>query len=345
MVVSEGQLAGRDLSPYDVVALCNVAQFTEAEVAVLEDFLKQGGGVVVFGGDQVVPDNYNRLLFADGSGILPAAIGPSVGDASKKEAGMAFKPLGYRHEILSEFAGQPERVTSMLTRVKTWQFHKLKVPPESAAKVVMTFDNDDPAIVEAPRQRGVVIQVATSADSGWTNWPSFPSFVPVMEKVFLEAASGRMSERNVKVGQPLDQALPGSGGAAAVTVVTPAPGGKTMTSRLQSAGGVSLLHFEDTEWSGPYQVKIGPPLAMESTFAANPDPAESDPAKLDRAGLVEAVPGWNFAYMTNWKELTGNAQAVSRKGELHRPLLYMLLAFLLIESYLAWRFGHNVPGV
>ena len=40
------------------------------------------------------------------------------------------------------------------------------------------------------------------------------------------------------------------------------------------------------------------------------------------------MPGWTFAYMTNWKELTGNAAAVGRKGELHRPLLYALLAFL-----------------
>ncbi len=65
----------------------------------LDDFLKQGGGVVVFGGDQVVADNYNRLLYADGKGLLPAAIGPSVGDAAKKEGGFFFNPLGYRHPI------------------------------------------------------------------------------------------------------------------------------------------------------------------------------------------------------------------------------------------------------
>ena len=104
---------------------------------------------------------------------------------------------------------------------------------------------------------------------------------------------------------------------------------------------MSQLHFENTELSGPYQVKIGPPLAIESTFAANPDPAESDPAKLDPAGLADAVPGWNFAYFTNWKELSGDSAAVSRQGELHRPLLYILLALLMIESILAWTFGHH----
>ena len=78
--------------------------------------------------------------------------------------------------------------------------------------------------------------------------------------------------------------------------------GRRRSSR--PAGGVSQLHFEETDLSGAYQVKVGPPLALESTFAANPDPAESDPAKLDRAALAEPLPGWNFAYLTNWKELT-----------------------------------------
>lgn len=338
-VVPEGQLARRELAPYDAVVLCNVAQFTDAEVAALEDYLMQGGGVVVFGGDQVVPENYNRLLFADGKGLLPASVGVVVGDASKKESAFAFNPLGYRHPIVEPFANAPDSVVAGLTATKTWQFHKLKVATGSAAKVAMAFDNGDPAVIEMPRHRGKVIQVATSADAGWTTWPLHPSYPPVMEQIVFEAASGRLSERNVRVGQPLDQALPAAGVSAPVSVVLPV--GKAVPSRLQASGGVSLLHFEETDLSGEYLVKVGPPLALESTFAANPDPAESDPAKLDRAGLAAAVPGWTFAYMTNWKELTGNAAAVSRRGELHRPLLYLLLGFLLLESFLAWRFGHN----
>ena len=84
-VVAESQLSRRDLAPYDVVTLCNVGGFNEAEVTALDDFLKQGGGVVVFGGDQVVAENYNRLLFDDGKGLLPAALGASVGDAAQED--------------------------------------------------------------------------------------------------------------------------------------------------------------------------------------------------------------------------------------------------------------------
>jgi hypothetical protein len=61
-VVPEAQLSRRELAPYDAVVLCNVPGFNAVEVTALENFLKQGGGVVVFGGDQVVPDNYNRQM-------------------------------------------------------------------------------------------------------------------------------------------------------------------------------------------------------------------------------------------------------------------------------------------
>ncbi len=49
-IVNESQLGTRELAPFDAVVLCNIAQFTPAEVSALDAYLKQGGGVVVFGG-------------------------------------------------------------------------------------------------------------------------------------------------------------------------------------------------------------------------------------------------------------------------------------------------------
>jgi hypothetical protein len=340
-VVSESQLSRRELNPYDAVVLCNVAQFSQPEVTALEDFLKQGGGVVIFGGDQVVAENYNRLLYADGNGLLPASVGPSIGDAAKREAAIAFDPRGYRHPLVSDYQSESGPVTAGLTQAITWQFHKLTIPKGSKAEVALAFETGDPAIIEAPRHRGTVIVVATSADAGWTSWPIHKSYPPVMQQIILRASAGRLSERNIRVGQPYDHSFPESGTAAPVTVLTPK--GLSVTSKLQQEGGVSQFHFEQTDLSGQYQVRIGPPLSVDSSFAANTDPAESDLAKLDEAALRSQIPGWSFNYfdVANWKDLTGDAASVGRRGELHRPMLYAVLAFLLLESFLAWKFGHN----
>ncbi len=131
------------------------------------------------------------------------------------------------------------------------------------------------------RHRGTVFLVATSADTGWTTWPIHKSYPPVMQQIVLRASAGRISERNIRVGQPFDQSFPASG------VDGPGHGchhhkGQSVAAKLQAAGGVSQFHFEQTDLSGLYQVKIGPPLALESSFAANTDPAESDLTKLDR---------------------------------------------------------------
>ena len=338
-VLPDSRFAGRDLGGFDVVALCNVAQFSPAEVSALEDFLKQGGGVILFGGDQVMADNYNRLLHDDGRGLLPAAVGPPRGDETGRDAAFRFDPLGYRHPLLVDFRNQPDPVTAGLTQVRTWRHHELILPNDSNAEVALAFDDGAPAVIEAPRHRGVVVQVATSADADWTNWPVHQGYPPIIQRMFLDAAAGKTAERNIRVGAPYDQALPGAGAGAPVTVF--APGGRTTPTRLKAEEGLSRLHFEETDEAGAYKATIGPPLAEEISFAANPDPAESDPAKLDEAGLAQRLPGWRFVRLTNWRELSRDAASVGRKGELHRPLLYGVLLLLLVESVAAWKFGHN----
>ncbi len=339
-VVPEAQLARQDLNAYDAVVLCNVASFTEAEASALDGYLKQGGGVVVFGGDQVRAENYNRLLHDDGKGLLPASIGPTIGDPAKPESSFTFDALKYKHPLVAEFDGQPPGVQASLTNVKTFRFHKLVVPKGSDATVALAFDNGDPAVIEAPRRRGRVVQVATSADRDWTSWPLHQSYPPVMEQIVYLAAAGKSQERNVRVGQPLSQAFPPSAAGAEVSIRRPGPGPEVKTM-LKGAGDVSQLAYEDTDRSGVYSVDVGPPLSLKTAFSANPDPIESDPAKLDEGGLKDAVRGWKFLYDNDWRGLEKNAGGLSRRGEMHRPMLWAVLILLIVESVLAWRFGHH----
>jgi hypothetical protein len=338
-VASESQLAGRDLAPYDAVVLCNVARVSQAEVSALEGYLKQGGGVVIFGGDQVVAENYNQHLFAAGKGLLPAEFGAVIGDPRKQEDPFTFDPLQFKHPIIAAFGGEAPDVVASLTNVKTARYHKLRLPKGSPAVVALGFRTGDPAIVETPRSRGRVVLVATSADTGWTNWPQHLSYPPVMEQIVMEAAAGRAAERNVQVGQPIEQAYP-SAGAGAVAIIQ-RPSGAPAAAKLQTDGDISTLRFDRTDISGTYRVQVGSPLDLDSAFAVNVDPRESDPAKLDQAALKEALPGWDFVYDNDWRPLTSNAASVGQRGELHRPLLWTLLALLFVESVLAWRFGHH----
>lgn len=63
------------LSPYDCVFFCDVQGMNEAEVERIRTHIYSGGGAVFCLGDNVDPAAYNRLLYRDGKGILPAALG------------------------------------------------------------------------------------------------------------------------------------------------------------------------------------------------------------------------------------------------------------------------------
>ncbi len=330
--------------------LCNVAQFTQAEVAALDaPTSKQGGGVVVFDG-KVIADNYNQTLHVDRQGT------PARGGAwwdwwatlRPRRIAFGFDAKDYKHPIVSLFAGADSNVIAGLTGALTLQYHKLKIPEGSmiaSRNVALWFSSGDPAIIrDASPPRPGLIQVATSASI-----PPGPTgrctrdFPPIMEQVITPGRLGS-ARRAERPGRPAVRpgGLPhrfGLGRKPSVEVTRPDE--VHAASKLKPSGDVSLFHFEETDLSGAYRAKFGPPLALESIFAANPDPIESDPFKLDRAGLTDAVPGWAFTYLTNWKDLTTNSTSVGRRGELHRPLLWALLAFLIIESIAAWKFGHH----
>lgn len=345
-VVSESQLAGRDLSRYDAIAVCNIAQFTEREVTILESYLRQGGGVAIFLGNQTLPDNANRLLFADGKGLLPAEIVGVVGDETRRGEPVGFNTLGLRHPIVAPFAGASESVIAGLTGVRTWRYYQLKLPEDSPARVALAFETGDPALIETDRHRGKVILSATTADADWTTWPLHPSYPPVMEQILLQAASGRFAARNAAVGQPLDQTYPPSGSGLDARLTRPDEEVVTVRLRDDPDGAASLFRYENTDLSGVYQARIGPPLAAEASFAVNPPPAESDPARISEADLRAEFPGWDFRVVTSSKASDSpTTSALARQGELHRPLLWAVLALLLFESVLAWWFGyHTAPA-
>src|SRR5205823_1392156 len=115
--------------------------------------------------------------------------------AKKGDSAFGFDPLGYRHPIVEAFRDAPDAILAGLTGVKTWQYHKLRLPKGSSAQKAMDFETGDPAIIEALRHRGEVIQVATSADAGWTSWPLHPSYPPIMEQMVMQAAAGRSADR------------------------------------------------------------------------------------------------------------------------------------------------------
>lgn len=340
-VVTERSLLELDLAQYDCVMLANVAQFTASEARLLNTYVRDGGGLVFFLGDQVQADNYNQQLAAgDGVNLLPARLGDRA--PANRERPYFFNPLGYQHPMIAPFRGR-DRAGLLTTPV--YEYVKVIVPKDTApkdssAKVALAFDNGDPAIVEKRIGRGRAILVTTAADASWSALPVWLSYVPIVQELVAEAVHGKIDQRNLRVGQTLAGDVRAAPSEGVVSVSTPA--GETKPVRLASDGGLNRWSFGEPEQSGVYRVEFGPPLLHEELFAVNIDPAESDLTKITPEELRDEVwPGVPFEPY-GWQASPGSpATPITRRDSLHRWLLLAALVLVLTEPALACWLGRR----
>ncbi|MBN2023054.1 MAG: VWA domain-containing protein [Pirellulales bacterium] len=326
-VVPESALVERDLGRYDAVFLADVAQFTAGEARLLDNFVRGGGGLAIFLGPRVLADRYRRELGGK-DGLLPAELGAVV-----ERPGGRLDPLGYRHPIVRPFRGQ-ERAGLLTTPVD--KYVKLDVPAGSDATVVLATSSGDPLVVERPWGLGRVVLVATSADRSWTPMPLWPSYVPLVQEILAFAIGGRQAAENVLVGQAIAGEAPGAGPVSIRT-----PRGKNETIQPSQEGLTAVWRFSDTTASGPYVARFETPTVSNQLRAVNVDTVESDLTKLNESALRgEVWPGAPLAYQTTWTDSpTTRPATIARRSSLARPLLYAVLALLVIETLLARRFG------
>ena len=334
-VVPESALSEFDLDRYDCVFLANVAQFTSSEAQVLDSYLAGGGSLVFFLGDRVLADRYNRELGggqAGGVNLLPAQLGPVVDRTQNR-----LDPLGYRHPIVQEFRGN-EKAGLLTTPVRN--YFQLTVPEGSAGKVVLALEDGAPLIVEGPVHRGRVVLVATSADVSWTDMPVWTSYVPIVQEILAFAIRGRFRDRNLLVGDTLGESLLRHTSDVPLTLHT--PDGRSQSLRIGNDSEQASWSYSDTFISGNYTAELGPPLSRRQVFAVNVDPRESPLAKISPEELgTQEWPGVPFFHQTGPQQASDEPVAgTGRRSGLPKGLLYMALAMLFLETYLARRFGY-----
>ena len=347
-VVPESGLREVALDRYDCVFLADVAQFVPTEAQLLQAYLKHGGGLVFFLGEQVKSDSYNDELGSDGPGrvrLLPARLAPTPQEAPPGRS-FHFDPLGYRHPIISAFRGR-EGAGLLTTPVS--KYLKLRVPKNSKASVALAFEGGDPAIVEEQIQRGRVVLVATSADRSWTEMPLWPSYVPIVQELLAFAMGGQLQQRNFLVGQSLGALVSTSAADAPLRLGT--PDGRSEQVRLRPEGDYSSWSFSETMTSGVYTARVDAPASPSELFAVNVDTVESDLTKLTAEQLREGV--WSgIPFETSRENLdeepvrriggtTAGGTTAGGRGTLSKELLYAVLGLVFLETFLAWRFGHH----
>ena len=334
-VVAESGLIERDLTPFDVVFLCNVAQFTPSEARLLWRCLERGGSLVFFLGERVQAQRYNRqLAAADAERILPARLEDRIDRPQQR-----LDPLDYAHPLVRSFRGR-EKAGLLSTPVA--KHYRLALAPQSEARTALALADGDPLIVEEPRGRGRVILVATSADASWSDLPAWPSFVPLVQETLAWCLNRQAEQRNFTVGQPLSGAPPdsvngpgnGKGGLSPFSISL--PDGRVERLAVEATERGSVWSFADTNVRGVYTV------GRAALYAVNLDPAESDLATISLEQLRDEV--WSGVSFAHQAAPEPGAASLAGDAAPDRLTVGMLCAALLLaiwEVLLAWRTGER----
>lgn len=358
-----------DLNPYDCVFLCDVRTVSKSEAERLEAHLRRGGGVVFCLGPNVA-DNlevWNRVLYRQGEGILPARLLSRQVAPERHFFRMHADERGWAHPLLSAFGGEADRVG--LTSTRFAQYVRAELPPKGQARAVLSFVPDaladaarvplpvnDPAVIEATRFRGRVVVLTSAVNMDWSAWPLSPSFPAMMQELLHFAVGGRLRERSVAVGDVLEEHL--AAGAVGLDGEVHLPDGRKEAIKTVARDEFGLLRWTDTDLSGIYRATLGQ-QPWEHLFAVNVPAAtetqqgsESDPLRTTRTELQSTFPGWEPQIVADLQDVVrvfdlrseAEATEVPAAGigrRIAHGALLVALVLLLVEVVLAWRAGHH----
>ena len=324
-------LAGEPLPTYGLVVLCNVAQLEPAMWDRLTRYVRDGGALMIFMGDAVDREHYNRLAYGDGEGVLPGRLTGVAGDAVARESFVRFQADSLTHPVVADFAATPR---SGLFAARVFAHATVEVNP-LRAKVVLSYDNGAPALVLRTLGSGHVALLTTTANMEWTNLPAKGDYVSLVMNLATYLCASSDERRNLRLGEPIRDHLTAAQIAMTKQILT--PDDKTEPARLDCAAPPQAgcwLSYEGTDVPGFYTVSIG---AEDRLFAVSMPPSEGD-LRAWTPEEARARLGTGVEFVTEPDELVRNiARAPTR--ELASVLTYLLLALLVVEMWAAMRFG------
>jgi len=353
-------------APVEVVFLADLPVIGGNEAARLEAHLKRGGSVVIGLGPNAAKnlDAYNRVLFNDGKGILP---GPLVGVRRAAE-GQYFSLFAdddaFKQSPLAAFRSEQERASFATPHFG--RYIRLDVPANGPARRLFAFvssdradkaDRLDAAVLEWPKYRGRVIVFTSTLNTDWNEWPRTLSYAPFIQEL-LRFAVGRATRQTVQAGEPLEEYVPGPFVGLSATL-TSEDGTSSDPIPVVSQDEAGLVRLPAADRAGIYRLKVAGKhdalFAVNVPVVAPTGGAESDLRRLSAADFQTAAPDADIQVVSDHSEvrhrpstsgpIEGETQPVEPRGPaIARVLLFAALAIMLIETFLAWRYGSARAG-
>lgn len=336
------------LEKFAAICLLDIPRLDEPEVAALEDYVEQGGGLGIFVGPRVQRAFYNERFYRDGEGLLPAQLNVptqllTTGEEDSPDISVSD------HSLFRIFSGQRN---SFLALANVNYYYALEAgwrPPENGkTSILAKLRNGAPLVLDKQFGEGRVVLQLTKlspkkTDLGtWSNWslnPVFPVFANELIG-YLSATRRQLEQR--EVGTDLVLQLPEDEYEPEVQIRMPrTKGGEPQKLTPQVKDGSYIVDAGRTNASGVWEFELRPRdgNVEQRLIAVNVAPSEGDLHHLDRDGLAKQLPTVDYKFsLASQMSTDGTSFAGYPLGD---TFLYLLLATLVAEQFLAYKTSYH----
>lgn len=336
--------------------------------AALGPFVRQGHGLVIFAGNNVVPEAYNRVL-GKTADLLPLPLARVVKTHPREP--LFFNRDSFNRPAFEVF--REDKRYEVFSAVGAWQMIELQTPTakldESGKEqpqqgVLVRYSNGQPAVVTRTVDAGEVVFVTTAAHSHrvsgadgkkgfweWTIWPDLPVFVPFVHTLINSLMHSQSEVYNVTAGEVLHW-YPSEKTTRSYTLVhpdgkvarlgQPEKKGKRLEVTADDLPRAGVYHLvahvpqaeaEPPEVQSPSVKDRGIPIAAAPDFAETADLSTFDDAEIDS----------QLGFAPIHLVADSGAETLSAADRLNREwtswLLIGILALLACEALMAWICG------
>lgn len=329
--IPHGGLRSDEFKKHDVVILANVPDLPRELVRSLENFVRSGGGLMVFLGDNTPSaGDDSAMRCADGTPLLPGellAVSDPAGDDGQPATVWSMQTRMGDHPVTRAFNALPKEQWSSIL----FQRYVKTVPHEGAQVLMRLTPGDDPLLLSQQVGRGQVLLFASTADRDWTDMVVHPAYLMMVQQSVM-SLTRKFHETPSTVSQPLVFELPSEENATSMKVIDPA--GKETMVHVSAQDGRRAVLVNSADLPGVYEMKKedgGPSVKL----AVNVDPAESRVAVLDSAALDEIASRFSLS-VVGGQDGISDAVRTNRVGrEIWRILMITALCLLALESLLS----------
>lgn len=326
-IIAESDFATEPLHEYDLVALCNVARPTAEAWRNLEAYVSRGGGLLISAGDLVSVDDYNRLGYRGGSGLLPALMGRAVDGRAADGTLLGFR-IESRHSSVAEFRSHAASglFTARVDRVLPVELSR------GRGEVLVQYTNGLPAAILSRFGLGNVLLWTTTMNMEWTNLPAKGDFVSLVLNLASNLVAPHGADRNLAVGGTLRERLSASEVALPLRV---SMGGAALAEpSLVNSSGSLAAEYGPVDHAGLVQMTVGPGVRA---FAVNPSATESDLRPLEEREAPQSL-RCPYRWAASSALLSDDVDG-RRAAELSTPVIVVVLGLLFGELWIAVRWG------